>query len=347
MALATAQTFSRSNLREYAFTRDNERNNFVDHVFDHSPTLKIFANQSLGDFGGVNLSGRGHRVVEGGHTITDRVVLGEHAGAKRNSGPYGTHNVAPDDNTRIAEANWAFYTHGLTIAEHEIRINRGEFARANFVAHQTRQVMKAVANMLAGDFYSTSAAANAITPLASLIGANDTLQGLAGGSYARYNARGLSAVGTVAASVSFASGSFAVQGVADMRTCWNNASEGTIQPDVITTGYGTHERYEGSLVPQERYAAPARLGDASFQALAFKQTPVLAERKCPDASMFMLSLDPEEGISLIVLSGADFDFSPFKPSSNQTVSVSPLELTCQTWIGNRQYGSNRMDTISD
>ena len=348
MSLATSQTVSRSDLREYAFTRDNERFNYIDHVFSHSVALSIFASQSLGDFGGTPLKGRGHKVTIGGHMITDTVVLGEHAGAQAVAGPWATHTVAPDDNTRIAEANWAFYNHALAIADHEIRINRGDAAKANFVAMQTRQVMKALANLVADHMWATSLQTNGVTPFVSLIGASgDSLQTLDGDNYAKWNSRGLSAVPTAAGSISFASGSFAAQGIADMRTCWNNASEGTIQPDIIITSFGTHERYEGSLVPQERYTQPFRTGDASFAGLAFKQTAVLPERKCPDASLFMFSLDPDEGVKLIVLEGADFQFDAFKPSSNQTVAVSPLTLTAQLWIGNRQYGSNRMDTISD
>jgi hypothetical protein len=104
----TAQTFSRTNMREFAFTRDNFRNTYIDHVYDHSPALAIFASQSLGDFGGVQLRGAGHRTEMGGHAIIQPVVLGEHAGASRVSGPFGTHNVSPDDNTRLAEANWCF-----------------------------------------------------------------------------------------------------------------------------------------------------------------------------------------------------------------------------------------------
>ena len=73
----TAQTITRTNLREFAFTRDNERANYIDHVFSHSVALSIFANQSLGDFGGTPLRGRGHRVEAGGHQLTDTVVLGE------------------------------------------------------------------------------------------------------------------------------------------------------------------------------------------------------------------------------------------------------------------------------
>jgi hypothetical protein len=333
-------------LREWAFTRDNFRNRYIDHVFSHSPTLSIFASQTLGDFGGVALAGEGHRVEMGGHAIVQPVVLGEHAGADRVSGPYGIHNVSPDDNVRMAEATWKFYNHGLVIADHETRINSGDAARASFIEHQTRQVMLAMANLIGDDLFNLSTPTDALTSLDDLISANDSVQGLSGATYTQYNARGVSAIGTAPGSISFASGAFSSQGLADMRTGWNNASEGLVQPTVLITDYATHERYEGALQPQERFSGPVAVADGSFSALAFKSTPVLPDRKCNAGYMYFLRIG-EEGIQFVALQGADFDFGDFKPSSNQTVQVSPLEVTCNLVIGNRQYGSNKLTGITD
>lgn len=346
MAVA-AQTFSRTNLREFAFTTDHVRAETIDTVFSHSPALMIFGQQSLGDFGGTPLRGSGHNVVPGGHSVQTHVSLGEHAGTSRAAGPFSTHNVSPDDNVRIGTSNWAFYNHGLAVSTHDLRINRGDVARANFLEFQTQQVMKAVANTLASDLLSTASPANAVTSLDSLISANDTVQSFAGGTYTTWNSRGLSARGTAAASISFTSGSFAAQGIADMRTCRNNASEGTVGPDVVITDYATLERYENALQPQERYAAPARVGDAAFQVLQFHGMPVLADPNCASGTLYMVSVGGMDGIDLVVLEGADFEFGDWKPSSNQNVMVRPLELTCQLRIKNRRFGSNKMSSITD
>jgi len=341
-----AQTFSRTNFREFAHTRDVIRTNYVDHVFSNSPALAIFANQTLGNFGGVRLKGVGHRTQEGGFSIIQPVILGAHAGAGRQTGPFDTHNVSPDDNTRYSEANWRFYQHGLAVSEHDLGINKGDAAISSFLDQQTKQVMRAASDLVATDIYSTTSPATALTALPSLIGANTTVQGLAGGTFVQFNSRGLSAVGTAPAAVTFTSGAFSAVGIEDMRTLYNNASEGTIGPNVILTSYGTHERYEGRLQPAERFMGAVPTADGSFMALAFKSTPVLPDRKCADGDMFML-LAGEDGISFISLSGFDFDFGPFKPSSNQNVMVSPLRLTCQLVIANRQYSSNRMTGITD
>jgi len=341
-----SQTWSRTNLRQFAFTMDKIKEMEIEHTFSHSPALAIFANQSLGDFGGVQLAGRGHMTEGGGHAIVKRVTLGEHAGATRMASDYGTHNVAPDSNTRLAEGTWKFYSHGLAMSGHEQRINRGDVQIASFIESQTKAVLRALANMIADDIYASTTAANAITSIDDLISANDSVHGLSGATYTKYNSRGVSAVGTAPGSVSFTSGSFAGQGLSDMRTCWNNASEGMIQPDVILTTYAVHEFYEGALQPQERFQGAVAVADGSFRALAFKGTPVIPDRKATSGTMFFLSLGGDEGVSLHALSGADFDFGEWKTASNQDVMVRPLFFTGTTMIGNRQFGSNKMNTIT-
>lgn len=344
-----AQTFSRTNLREYAYTMDSIRRERIDHVFSHSPLLAILAQQTLGEFGPTQLAGAGHKVEEGGHSIIFRVTLGEYAGAGRMAGPYGKHNVTPDDNTRLATANWTFYQHGLAVAEHEVAINRGPAAIANFLSEQTEEVMLALANLVADDFYATATPTNGLTPLDELISADNTaIQSINPQSDdTSYASRGVSAVGTAPASVSFASGSFAAQGIADMRTAYNNASEGLIQPNVILTEYDTHERYEGALQPQERFQGAVRVADGSFGALAFRTVPVLADRKCTSGAMYFLRVGDEKGVQFVALRGFDFDFGEWKMPTEQNTMVRPLKLTCQLTIGNRQYGCNKLTGITD
>ena len=347
MALTTSQTFSRTNLREYAFTIDNILREEIDIAFNHSPALAIFAGQTLGDFGPTQMAGMGKRTVTGGESVTVRVTLGEHAGAKWSAGPYGTHNVAPDSNTRISTSNWKFLTHGLTIAEHELLINKGDAAIIDFLGSQTRSTIQAMGNKLSEAIYATTTPPLGITPLNVLISANDEVQTLSGANYVRWNSRGLSARGTAAASVSFMSGSFVAQGISDMRTCFNNASEGIIKPNVILTEHETHERYEGALQPQERFMGAVPVADGSFGALAFRTVPVLADAYCTSGALFMLRVGDTEGIQLQCLSGADFEFGEWKPASNQNVMVRSLATTCQLMIGNRQYGCNKMTGITD
>jgi hypothetical protein len=347
MGVAAQTNFTNTNLREFAFTTNVILRDNIDHVFSHSPALAIFADKTLGDFGGVKLRGAGHATQVGGIDVSHRVRLGAHSGAKRGASGFDTHNVAPDDNTRLARANWRWYTHGLAISEHDLRVNRGDAAMASFLEDQTMSVMLALADIIADDIHATATAANGITPINVLIGNDDTVQLLDGGTYANYNSRGVSARGTSAGSISFASGSFAAQGLADMRTCYNNASEGMIQPECILTDYPTHERYEGALQPQERFAGAVSVADGSFAALAFKGKAVLADAKCTSGYLYMVRVSDGNNIKFRALEGADFSFGDWKASSNQNVRVRPLEVTCALTIGNRRYGNNKLTGITD
>lgn len=343
----SSQTFSRTNLREWAFTIDKRAPGVVDHIYQHSPLLAILTGKGLGQqFGSTRGQGSGAMTVSGGESLTIRVRLGTHSGAKRATGGFDTHTVSPDDNVRVATANLAFYNHAIVVSQHDLDINKGDAAIASFLDDQTESVFLALADYIADDLHATSAAANGLTPVDDLISANDSVQSLSGATYTNYNSRGLSARGTAPGSVSFTSGSFAAQGLSDLRTLTNNASDGMIEPDVHITDYATHERYEGAIQPQERYARPFGTGDAGFMGLAFRTKPVLPDPKTSSGAWYALKIGGRDGLKFETLSGNDFDFDEWKPSSNQRAMVRPLAVTGQLVIGDRRR-SNKMTSITD
>ncbi|TFG64698.1 MAG: phage major capsid protein [Gemmatimonadales bacterium] len=341
-----AQTITRTDLRVYAATRDKVMAGTYDHVFSHDPMTAIFLSKTLGDFGGVKLQGSGNTNQTGGAAVQIRVRLGKHSGDKRMAGAWDTHNTSPDDNNRLAEANWKHYSHALVISDTDKAINQGDEAMINFVADQTEAVMLALADTIGDDLQATAPATNAITTLDDLISAGDTVQVLNGATYDNWNCRGVSARGTAGASVDFASGSFAAQGIADMRTAFNNASEGMIKPGFIVTDYPTHERYEGTLQPLERFTGAVSTADASFQSLAFRTVPVMASPKTPGGWMWFLRTG-KGGVNIKTLSGISFQFQPFKAASNQEAHVSELQWKGQLCIENRRYGNNKLTGITD
>jgi hypothetical protein len=215
----------------------------------------------------------------------------------------------------------------------------------SFVADQTESVMLALVDQIGVALQTTSPSANSLTSFDTLINASGTVQGLAVSDYPRYAARGLSARGTAPGSVSFTSGSFAAQGISNMRTLYNNASEGTIQPNFIATTYAVHEFYEGALQPMERFAGAVPVADGSFGALAFRTTPVVASPNTPSGYMWMLRVG-DDGVQVVILDGFDLNYAPFKPGANQETHVSELQWKGNQTINNRQYGCNKMHTIT-
>jgi hypothetical protein len=342
-----AQTITQTDLRVYAATRDFVHRETQDHVFSHDPGTAIFLDKQLGDFGGVRMRGAGRMDQRGGASVQTRVRLGAHTGSKWMSGAWDTHNVSPDDNVRLTQANWMHASGALVLSDTDKAIHQGTENIADFVADQTESVMLALADDIGTALQAVTNPANSITSLYSLIGANDTtVQNLNAQTYSAWNSRGVSARGTAAASISFASGSFAAQGIADMRTARQNCTEGNIGPTVILGDSVNYNRYEGSLQPQERFAGSMLTADASFNALAFHQIPFLVSPKTPSGVLYFLR-PGRDGVSIVNLSGISFEFKPFKQGSNQETHVSELQWKGQFVIKNRLYGNNRLISITD
>ena len=155
------QTITQTDLRVYAFTRDHVLEGNIDHVFSHDPMTAIFLDKTLGNFGGVRMRGAGRMDQTGGASVQIRVRLGKHAGGKWMAGPWDTHSVTPDDNTRLAQANWTHASGALVISDTDKAINQGVEAMANFVADQTESVMLSLADDIGDALQATSSAANA------------------------------------------------------------------------------------------------------------------------------------------------------------------------------------------
>jgi hypothetical protein len=340
-----AQTMTESDLRIYAATRDHVLKATRDHVFSHDPLTAIMLGKELGNFGGVKMRGAGKSTQTGGASVKIRARLGKHTGSKWMAGPFDSHSVSPDDNVRLLQADWIHASGALVLSDYDRGVNKGEEAMVDFVADQTESVMLALADQIGAALQTTSSPANAITSYDTLCSASGTVQGLATGNYANYASRGLEVRGTAPASRTFASGSFAAQGIPNFRTCYNNASEGTIQPTIIVVPYLVHEYYEGALQPQERFAGSVAVADASFGAMAFRTTPVVASPNTPAGYANFIRIG-DDGFQVKVLAGFDFNFAPFKAGSNQETHVSELQWKGQAIINNRTIGCNKLTGIT-
>jgi hypothetical protein len=345
MSLAATQDETRRVDRILAFTRDAISKRVKDQHFNHSPFLAALTGELLGEFGRGMMSGRAKRVQSGGESIVVRVNLGANTGAKRKTGPWDTNNTAPSDTVRFARANWRFAAVPVTLSDHDLRVNTGPEAISSLMENETTIGYRSLGEIVAGDAYENNGVSTAITDLDSIISAGDTVQGLSGATYNDWNSRGVTARGTAPASVTFASGSFAAQGLDDMRIAYNNASEGSMVPQAIYAGWLPYGYYEGSLQPQERFTN-SNIADAGFMQLAFKSAPVFPDSYIPDSTtagrMFFVNF---ECIEFVVLGGADFSMSEFVRVENQSARVAQIELTAQLTVKSRKY-LNKLTTIS-
>ena len=341
MTQVASQTENRNVDRFLAFTRDSIMHEVMDHAFNHTPIGAVMLGQLLGDFGSVAQMGKGKETQVGGESIVVRMGLGK-GNAKRMSGPWDTHGTAPSDVVRYSRANWMHYSSNLTISDTDLLVNVGPEKLSDLVEHETRLAVRTLADMVAGDIFNNNGLGTAITDFDSIVSADDSVQGLSGSTYLDFNSRGLSARGTAPSAVDFDSGSFAAQGVPDMRKAYNNASEGTIRPNYVTSSYTEFEFYEGSLTPEQRFTN-RNVGDGSFDNLAFKSVPYLPDDKAPVGTIWFLCIG--EYMCIKCLAGADFTPQPFKRAETQEARVSEIQFKANLVVKNRKY-QNKMTSVT-
>lgn len=271
-----------------------------------------------GEIGNDGASGGAQQVS--GESIRVNVKLGKNESAAWLASGYDQISMDTSDTARGTRANHKLLAGSVVISGSELRQNSGDAAVASLLTHKQDDSVSAAVDKWAEDALSTSTVANGVTSLDDIISAaSETaeVQGTSGSTFANWNSRGVSAKGTAAGSISFASASFASQGISDMRQAWIGATEGSIHPNAILTTDLVYTYYEGSLTPNVRYE-DTRMGDIGFQALQFKMAPIFHDPYVASGYMYFINTD-----CLMVkhLPGALFDLSTMERGLNQDAFV--------------------------
>ena len=335
--MPVSQTLSRPIDRELFYTDERLLPGIVNIAFQHSPVATIFlADQPDGNTGPGRMNGMGKESPQTGQKVQFNIRVSENGTFKRMSGPWDTHPTQPGDTGRRAEDNWKHGSDATVLNDFDQYINAGPEALANVLTEERMHTVAGCVDAIAQDIVASSSATNAINSIPELIGANDSVHGLSGASFPNWNSRGLSARGTAPASVSFAGGSFAAVGIANLRTAANNCTEGTLEPNLHLTTYDAHSYYEGTVVVQERYAAPTDTGDAGVLRLAFRRAPVIADPHIVAGDWYMINTDY---LKYIPLRGADFQAKPWKQATEQEAMVSEVQVKGQLCIKDRRLNN--------
>lgn len=333
-----SQSETRTYGRLLTLTKDKLVPGIKQCAYDHSPLLAVvFGRMTDAAFGPVRMNGRAKEVQSGGASVEVRHKLGKNSTAKTLSGQWDTVDTTPQDNDRFSRANWVHYSSTATVSEFEKLVNTGEAAIASIVNNEVTDAVNALADLAGDHIYSNGSDATRLTSLQQIVSANDSVQGLSGATYARFNSRGLSPRGTAAGSITFdgsssgTSDSFAVAGLTNLRTLYDNASEGMIVPHAGFTTYTLWGAYEASIQAQQRFTVTS-LADAGFQNLAFDTAPVFKDSKCTSGEFYFINFD---AYKVVVLAGADFDSLEFHQAEGQEAWSSKFMLKAQAVVYNR------------
>lgn len=317
----------------------------VENSINAHPVASIFLgnigaalNSAIGNTGAPEAAGAKSMT---GESIRVNVKLGKNESIRWMTNGFSSISMDTSDTARGSRANFKLATGSVVIDGSTLRKNSGAAQITSILNHKQNDTTSSLVDAVAEALLTSSSEANAITSLGTIISANDSIQGLSGATFANWNSRGVSPKGTAAASVSFASGSFAAQGVADMRAAFMNAEEGSIKPNVILTTDTIYRYYEGSLTSQVRFE-DLRMGDLSFQALRFKSAPIFHDPYCASGTMFFLNTDY---LYVAYLPGAMFDISPMERGTNQDAFVAPVLFEGQLVTSARKY-QNKLTSIT-
>lgn len=317
----------------------------VENAINASPVASIFLGNigaalggAIGNTGAPERAGAKQMV---GESIRVNVKLGKNESVRWLSSGYGEISMDTSDTARGTRANFKLAAGSVVIDGSSLRKNSGAAKVTSLLNHKQNDTTSSMVDTVAEALLTSSSEANAVTSLLTVISANDTLQGLSGGTFANWNSRGVSPKGTAAASISFTSGSFASQGVADMRIAFMNAEEGSIKPNVILTTDAIYRYYEGSLTPNVRFE-DLRVGDISFSALRFKQAPIFHDPRCASGTMLFINTDH---LYVGYLPGAMFDISPMERGTNQDAFVAPVLFEGQLVCSARKF-QNKLTGIT-
>ena len=187
--------------------------------------------------------------------------------------------------------------------------------------HRRNNLLETIFKGYTTDLFATSQVAGKINSLNILIDATETIGGLAVATDADW------------VSTETSSGSFASQGLSDMRTLYNTLSGKKAMIDVILTTQSVYEYYENEVDPDVRYAQAQGVGGRGFKTLEFKSLPITWDVNATSGILYMWD---SKYTYLACDTGWNFDFEPFVTPANQKLSVSKFANRCQLVTTNRR-----------
>jgi hypothetical protein len=240
-------------------------------------------------------------------------------------------DITGQNNYTMAQYLWKQGSVTVKVNGLEAAINSGEQAIIDLVSARLKDAEKSGSEMLSTELFLASPTSRDLISLPSLIDASSNVGDIDSSTYSWWQAN----VTT--------SGSFAAQGLSDMRGLYNTCSQydENDTPDVIITTQAAHQYYEGVLQPQERFMNTDK-ADAGFMKLMFKGLPIVWDPKATSGVMYFLNTNHVE---LSVSSSRDFEPGKWIEPDNQDSRVCKLLWMGVLYSDARRY-LGKMTTIS-
>lgn len=287
-----------------------------DQVFNQTPFLKKMYEKK--------------KTANGGASLLIPLLTDSNSTATWYSG-YDPLDTTPQSGMTTAQAKWKNLAGSISISGEETRQNSGKEAIFNLLDAKTSQCELTLKKQITAAFFAASTPTKQMNSLATMIDATSTIHEINSTSNSFWQA------------TSTASGSFASQGLTDLRTLWTGLDKVTPEgsPDVMVTTDTIYNFYEGSLVPQIRYTAFDK-GNNTFESLRFKTCDVFYDSQCTSGVIYMF---PTKNLFLVLNSNADFKKTEFVKPTNQDAKVAQI-ITMLELVTNARRKLGKLTSIT-
>jgi hypothetical protein len=237
---------------------------------------------------------------------------------------FQTISVQPQEELTAAQYKWKQAAVSISVSGREERIqNAGQYAVLDLVQSKIKGAEESLKDKINTALFAASPAAADIGSLVTSIDATSQIGDVNSTTYSFWQ------------STSTSSGSFAAQGLSDMRTLWSTleVKAPAAPTDLILTTTTIYNYYEGALTAQQRYAPVDKTGNASFDALQFRSAPVRYDAACNSGVAYFLN---SKVMELDIHSGTDFIMRDWVPSINQDAKTALFMVGLELVIKNRR-----------
>lgn len=249
------------------------------------------------------------KTKDGGASLLIPVMYAKNDTAQSYAG-YDVLDTTPQDGFTLTQAKWKNLAVSVSIAGEQLRQNAGREKVISLLDSKTMQSMESLRDLVSTQLFAASPGSKDLTSIPKMIDATSNVQDINSTNNSWWQA-------TVTTG-----GSFATQGLDDMRTTHNTVEEYNPQSqlDTIVTTKAVKNYYEAALTPNIRYT-PAGSGTPTFGSLMFRGCEVFSDPNATSGVIYMFSTDD---MYLYINSNGDFKTTEFVKPANQDAKTAQI-----------------------
>lgn len=267
----------------------------IDQIFNKRPFLNKMLSKA--------------QTKDGGSSILTSVMYESNSTAQ-NYDRYDILDVTPQDGLTDTQAQWKQASVSVTIDGKYAALNSGSSKVFDLLDTKRKQAMEALEEKLNGNLFAAVVGSKAVESLATMILASGTIQDINSSTSSWWQ------------STVTSGGSFATQGLSDLRTTYSTVDQmaGSTSPDILVTTDTIFNYYEGALTPNTRYT-DGQTPTGSFAGLKFKNATMFYDKAATSGVIYMFSSDD---LYLVIQSGSSFRVTEFVKPANQDAKTGQI-----------------------